>query len=147
ETDSARSLLRRARVMWANDTVTGAIDRLLAMPPPNLSGEITVPVMIDLLWANFAATGDTAVVTRIAELVGADTTMMGSVGGYARWTLASMVEQHTRVRSIVEQLTSSAGDPRRRYLQQVLDRQPGSPGQAGARNRGVRLVLTISSTT
>ncbi|MCH7511681.1 MAG: hypothetical protein IIB19_04865 [Chloroflexi bacterium] len=119
DTDSARHLLHKAEVLWADETVTSAIERLLTSPPPDLDGEITSAPMIDMLWARFQASGHAQPVEKIAKHV-ADAISMGTVGGYARWTLISNIRQHDRVREIVEHLIETAGETHKGYLEEVL---------------------------
>ena len=119
DTDSARHLLRKADVLWADETVASAIERLLMSPPPDLDGEVTLPIMIDMLWARFSASGHAQPVQKIAMQVG-ESDSMRSVGGYARWSLISNIRQHARVREIVEHLISTVGEPHKRRLQEVL---------------------------
>lgn len=120
DTDGARQLLVRAKDLWQNDTVNSEIERLVAEPPPDLlNGEITSPPMIDMLWARFYASGHAQPVEKIAKHVG-DAISMGTVGGYARWTLISNIRQHDRVREIVEHLIETAGETHKGYLEEVL---------------------------
>ena len=119
DTDSARHLLHKAEVLWADETVTSAIERLLTSPPPDLDGEITSVPMIDMLWARFQASGHAQPVEKIAKHVG-DAISMQTVGGYARWTLISSIRQHDRVREIVEHLISTVGEVHKRHLEEVL---------------------------
>ncbi len=120
DTDGARQLLVRAKDLWQNDTVSSEIERLVAERPPDLLN--TTPVVADMLWAKFSATGDAEPVEKIAQ----------QASRYTRWSLVSNIRQHERVREIVEHLIETSGEDHKSYLEEVLKealggRRPSRP--------------------
>lgn len=80
------------------------------------------PWVLDALWGNFFATGKTDPVERITEAlpwidVKGDINRL-MVGGAARWSLSSNIENYERVSEIVEKL--SKNDPENQHLLELI---------------------------
>jgi hypothetical protein len=103
--------------------------------PPDLTRvEITDPVQLDILWAEFFATGDRRYVERVISVLpygrpGEDSGRL-VIGGAARWSLTSNAAQQVRVMEICSKAAHSANPQLRPLLQEVLDaarRTPSAP--------------------
>lgn len=105
-----------------------AIEASLSTPPPDMTTlELDSPVVLDMLWASFLATGDAAYVERVLTVLEWDRSppddrghrMVSLVRESAEWSIQSNIEQHPRVREICEARAADEswdGAPRLREL-------------------------------
>jgi hypothetical protein len=123
-TAETAKLVSRAKEAWRSSAVDAFIERLESKRPLDpLERPLTEPESLDDLWATFAATGDERIVARIASVAHLQEDGHGMeiiVGGTARWSLQSMVDQHARVRAAVEKLAASAEGVTKVILEEML---------------------------
>src|SRR5438874_9909990 len=104
-------------------------------PPDLLTVEITEPVQLDILWAQFFATGDPRYVERIISVLpyAAPGEHSGRlvIGLAARWSLTSNATQQARVMEICSKAARSANPQLQPLLQEVLNAARNTPRRAG----------------
>jgi hypothetical protein len=115
----------------AQKTSRGAarfIDELLEQSPRPLDDlPIDGPVVLDMLWAAFFATGDERYVLRIVAGLGGVASPQGTpafaLGSSALWSLRSNAKQHPRVAEVCAALLPQASEGMRMLLQSVVDEE------------------------
>ncbi|MBW3602091.1 MAG: hypothetical protein KY434_05260 [Actinobacteria bacterium] len=134
--------LTLAQALWLADdeAARGHLDRLLDGadaevaeviegfrvddPPAIVALPLTAPVVLDMLWGAFGATGDPRCLARVAEgLTGADAEddpTRELVASAARWSLGSRVAEDAEVRRLVEGLVPDAAPETAAALRALL---------------------------
>jgi hypothetical protein len=123
-TKESRELLDKARGVWASEKLqtiisnktSGIHEDIYNMPVDN-------PLILDMLWASFSATGDDLPVRRIISVLhllndGTGEDIM--VGGAANWSLKSNAQQHPRVMEICKQELLSAQGETKALLEEIV---------------------------
>lgn len=126
-TPESRALFTQARTAWTSDGMQQVFGEAEKLPAPGLlEGEITQPVHLDMLWATFFATGESAPIEKIISILRWSEEGKGiqvALGGAASWSLASNAYQHKRVYEICALKLLETGDPvTKRLLQEAVDR-------------------------
>jgi hypothetical protein len=123
------SALRRQ----AQKTSKGAvqfIDELLSQSPRPIDDlPINGPVILDMLWGAFFATGDERYVLRIVAALGAVASPQGTpafaLGSSALWSLTSNAKQHPRVKEVCAALVPQTKEGMRMMLESIVDAGAG----------------------
>ncbi len=137
DTDEGRAYLAVSAAR--SPGLEGLIDELLAEKPPDIvSAAVPDASCLDMLWANYLATGDKRYVQRvIAALPRSDAAKpdtqtesdfeVALSGGLAAWSLGSNAQQHPAVLKICREELATAPAALRAVLQSVVDEAAKSP--------------------
>lgn len=120
----SKEFINKAKTEWKSDEISKQIEDILAMPAPNIfNDQIKDPALLDMLWANFLATGDSAAVKRIISVLHFKKDGHGMdilIAGAAEWSLSSNAIQHRKVYEICkEELKNSDGETKK-ILEEII---------------------------
>ncbi|MDO8730705.1 MAG: hypothetical protein Q7J69_05960 [Candidatus Omnitrophota bacterium] len=131
DTVKSRELLGKAKTQWNTPLLSGIIDRKNKSRADNLmEAPIQSPLILDMLWATFFATGSPEPIERIISVLhlmkeGHEMELL--VGGAADWSLASNAQQHQRVYELCKAKLESSEGVTKELLQEIVQ-------NAGAKN-------------
>ncbi|MFQ5898165.1 MAG: hypothetical protein ACE5JN_07955 [Candidatus Methylomirabilia bacterium] len=125
DTNESRQLLGEAPKRWNESDLKTVATGLLGRRPKNvLNSPVSSPRDLDLLWATFFATGDSAVVEKITSVVDLAEDGHGRellLGAAARWSLRSNARQHPRVLEIVGVLARESRGRTAQLLNEIYE--------------------------
>lgn len=102
------------------------LEALTLLPAPDLlTLPIDAPVVLDMLWAGFQATGDEAYVFRVIGALASpaeekEDLDQAIVREAARWSLASVARQHPKVMQICRRALPKQPEDVRKVLEEVI---------------------------
>lgn len=120
----SKELINKANLNWKSDQIKKHIYDVLNNTPPDIFKDpIKDPTQLDMLWATFLATGDSAPVERIISALhflkdghGFDI----AIGGAAQWSLESNAIQHRKVYQICQEELKNADGETKKILQKII---------------------------
>ncbi|HTL71260.1 MAG TPA: hypothetical protein VL404_08230 [Candidatus Eisenbacteria bacterium] len=124
DTPEARGLLESASREWTAAPLPEILGREIQAPPKDILTAPLSPPILDMLWANFSATGDPAPVLRVIKAGELKENAKGgdlATADSAIYSLGSNIKQHDKVREICEQEFAKATGFRKIMLGRVLD--------------------------
>ncbi len=125
DTRRSRKLIDESRLNWKSEACQEILERMdKTLPDDILSTPVKDPARLDMLWATFIATGDSAPVKKIISTIQLSTTGHGmdiALGGAAKWSLTSNAYQHQRVYDICKEELKHAQAETRILLQEVIE--------------------------
>jgi len=120
----SRSLLEKAEETWSSPRLQGIIGRQLSNHPKDvLEASIGSPLILDMLWAIFFATGSDLPVKKIISVIALQEQDHGQeimVGGAPNWSLRSNAQQHKKVYEICKQELAASRGVSKQLLSQVI---------------------------
>ncbi len=103
-TSDSKILIKKIQGIWKSDRVQKIITQQMAQSHNDLYAiSIDSPLILDMLWTSFFATGDSLPVQRIISVLHLSRDGHGEeiiVGGAAQWSLKSNARQHPKVLEI-----------------------------------------------
>jgi hypothetical protein len=129
-TDHGRALLHRARAEWLSVEVQRVATAMVTQAPVDvLAQPVTNPAAIDVLWAQFYATGSELAVRQVADalqLLKVESRALSLVGDAARQSLVLNTHLHPRVREILTGVRAEADDGTAKLLAEILSSDPNN---------------------
>lgn len=123
-TPESRELLEKAKGSWGSERLQTVIARKISgMHEDIYTMPVDSPLLLDMLWASFSATGDDLPVRRIISVLHLLQDGNGEeiiVGGAANWSLKSNAQLHPRIMEICKQELSVAQQPTKSLLEEVI---------------------------
>lgn len=128
-TTEGNKILKKAKTQWANAQLSELIDKRLAKPVRDpLEAAVDRPVMLDMLWSKFFATGSDLPVKKIISVLplsktpGTEKDKLGLkvLGAAAQWSLESNVKQHVRVYEICQKELPTLNNATKEILSDIL---------------------------
>ncbi len=120
-----RAMLGEAKNVWRSKQLEEIIERQLSLPPVDLYGiDVNSPLVLDMLWASFFATGDDLPVQRVISVLHLVKDGQGDeivVGGGAQWSLQSNAKQHPRVLEICKAEWGRAQGVTKVLLEEIIN--------------------------
>lgn len=125
-TPEAAALNTAAGTAWTDASVREALPVLATQKVPDLlAATPTSPDQLDMLWAQFFATGNRACVVRLLEAAGGD----GLVAATARWSVTGNARNHPAVRDTVEAFLANTATPKQAPRIQEILKESGPAGK------------------
>lgn len=132
----AETLLRRLRDQHEGDTREFLETLIQEENRPLVEMDISEPLVLDILWGQFVASGDERCVQKVIGalhgLDGKGDVNKMLIGGAARWSLATNAKDHARVLEICKREVTSESGVVRKALNQII-REAESKGKKAAR--------------
>jgi hypothetical protein len=126
----SKGLLDKALLDWKSDEINKQVlDVLTDNPMDILNDPIKDVSQLDMLWAIFMATGDSAPIKRIISVLHLVKDGHGldiAIGGAAQWSLSSNAVQHEKVYQICQEELSNADGETKNLLQQIIAKSRGA---------------------
>lgn len=123
-TPESRELLEKAKGLWDSERLQTVISRKISDLHGDLyTMQVDSPLLLDMLWAAFSATGDDLPIRRIISVLHLQNDGNGEeiiVGGAANWSLKSNAQLHPRVMEICKQELAVAQEPTKALLEEVI---------------------------
>ncbi len=121
--EASRAMLGDAKDKWQSPRLQTVADGGLQHPfKPLLTVDVDSPMILDMLWSAFFATGDEKPVLRILSALDSPDPV---VSGAAQWSLASNAQRHPIVRQICQKASSESAGERKAVLEDILkSKQP-----------------------
>lgn len=121
-----KELIEKASGTWKADTKASTFEKISQNKPWDaVNGPIKDPAQLDILWATFLATGDSAPVKRIISVIHLEKDGHGMdmlLGSAASWSLLSNASQHSLVYKICQEEAVYNSGVTKAMLEEILNK-------------------------